>query len=160
MNTATYSATLPTVIRAGEPFTVRNVKPLRPASGSVLERVVEQAARKVRDIYVAGRRFVSNDPDQPEFFQDLCFETWMVSGELERSVEDDTELAIAAAIFERAGWHDTLRPTTLRAQVEMQIVAVETARRARRRVLADGSGRSGTGASGRCRTAGTPLPAF
>lgn len=119
------------VLRPTPAKAIRSVKPVQPEPGSFVERIVNHAARKVRDAYLAGRRAVNYDSDRPEYFFDACFDTWMTAAELSEAIPDDTELALAEAVFERAGWSDRLRPTTLRAQVEMQVIATEAARKAR-----------------------------
>lgn len=103
-----------------------------PAKDTIVDRFINKGARLVRDSYVAGKRVVNYDSCRPEYFFDACFDTWATYGELTESIDDDdAELSVIRAIFERAGFGDRLRPTTLRAQVEMQTVAIETARKAK-----------------------------
>lgn len=110
----------------------RCVKPAQFERGSLQDELVERAAAAVRRIYSAGQRRVSYDERRPEPFFDACFDTYSVVLEVEDAVEDDTTASIAVAIFERAGWaRDLLRPTTLEAQVRMQVEAVQAARQAK-----------------------------
>lgn len=110
----------------------RCVKPAQFERGSLQDELVERAAAAVRSIYSAGQRRVSYDEQRPEHFFDACVDTFSVALEVEEAIEDGTTASIAAAIFERAGWtRDMLRPTTLEAQVRMQVEAVQAARQAR-----------------------------
>jgi hypothetical protein len=54
----------------------------------------------------------------------------MTHAELDLCIHDDTELAITKAIFDEANLTSTdIEPTKLRTQVEMQIAAVDAAKR-------------------------------
>ena len=135
MNTTTRQviATFEEVLQprpAGAPM--RCVKPASYTPGSVQERLVSAAARTVRDIYLDGIRNVPFDAAQPDAFWSECAETYCSALEVEQIAADDHEASIALSVFERAGFYsDRLRPTTLRAQVEMQIAALDAARQAR-----------------------------
>ncbi len=110
---------------------VRAVKPAAVADGSLQAQLIERAAQTVRNIYVDGQRRVKYDEARPEVFFDACFETFQAALEVEDAAPDDLTASIAAAVFERAGWSSTLRPTTLEAQVRMQVAAMDAARQAR-----------------------------
>lgn len=126
------TATLADVLRASPAEPVRFIKPAKVDSGSVQATIIERAARQVRDIYLDGIRRVKYDEKQPEVFFDACFDTWSVFAEVEQAVQDDATAAIALAILERAGWNrDGLRPTTLEAQVRMQMTAIDAATQAK-----------------------------
>ncbi len=115
---------------AGAPM--RCVQPAQYTPGSPQERLVSAAARTVRDIYLDGIRNVPFDAAQPDAFWSECAETYCAALEVEQVAADDHEASIALSVFERAGFlSDRLRPTTLRAQVEMQIAALDAARQAR-----------------------------
>lgn len=106
----------------------RIVQPAKVQPGSMHERIVADAAEKIRHIYIKGQRRVAYDERNPEQFFDACFDTRMTVEEVEQCIEDERVARIALAIFHRAGITDNPRPTTLRAQVEMQIAVVEAAR--------------------------------
>lgn len=93
--------------------------------------IVEQAAHDVRTKYTRGVAAKSAEARYSgEAWHDACFDTVSTVFELDDCVADDTELSIAYAIFDKAGLLSTdLKPTSLRSQVEMQITAVEYARR-------------------------------
>lgn len=93
--------------------------------------IVEQAASDVRTKYTKGVAAKSAETRfSGESWHDACFDTVSTVFELDDCVADDTELSIAYAIFDKAGLLSTdLKPTSLRSQVEMQITAVEYARR-------------------------------
>jgi len=113
-------------------ITMRCVQPAEYAVGSPQDRLVRLAADKMRAIYVNGARSVRYDEQAPELFFDQCADTFQAAQEVEQCAADDQEASIALAVFERAGWfRDLLRPTTLRAQVEIQLLAIGTARQAR-----------------------------
>lgn len=105
----------------------RHIKPLPVEPGSDAEQLLTKAAGQIRFLMNVGRRSVPYEPSQPEVFFDACADTYSVRHDLEE-VLDEKSAAIAAAIFERAGWSENLRPTTLAAQVEMQKTVVETIR--------------------------------
>lgn len=112
--------------------TVRFVKPAQLERGSLQDELVGRAAATVRSIYSSNQRRVAYDEKRPEPFFDACFDTFSVALEVEEAIEDDTTASIAAAIFERAGWTgDLLRPTTLEAQVRMQLEAIDAACKAK-----------------------------
>jgi hypothetical protein len=126
-------ATLEEVLQP-RPFTgtLRCVQPAQYSPGSPQERLVSSAARTVRDIYLDGTRNLAYDAERSEAFWSECAETMQAALEVEQVAADDHEAAIALSVFERAGFFsDRLRPTTLRAQVEMQIAALDAARQAR-----------------------------
>lgn len=126
-------ATLEEVLQprpAGEP--VRCVKAAEYERGTPQERLVASAAKTVRSIYVDGSRRMGYDPEYSDIFWSECAETMRTVLEVEQVASDDHEASVAMAVFERAGFFsDRLRPTTLRAQVEMQIAALDAARQAR-----------------------------
>lgn len=134
-NTATRQAiaTIEEVLQprpAGAPL--RCVKPASYTPGSVQERLVSAAAQTVRNIYLDGIRNVPFDAERADVFWSECAETYCAALEVEQIAADDHEASIALSVFERAGFlSDRLRPTTLRAQVEMQIAALDAARQAR-----------------------------
>lgn len=109
---------------------LRCVQPLAADPGSVQEQLIGKAAEKVRSLYYASQRRVAYDEKSPESFFDACYDTYCAAAEVEQVAEDDTTASIALAVFKRAGWfHELLRPTTLAGQVQMQIEALEAARR-------------------------------
>lgn len=117
------------VLKPSNPAPLRIVKALEPAN-EFQETLIKKAARQVRDIYVEGQVRMGYDPREPERFFDACVDTWMAYSELSDALADEKELAVVNAVFEEAGFlRDRVFPTTLRAQVEMQITAVEFARK-------------------------------
>lgn len=107
---------------------LRTVPALSPAN-DFQEKLLKKAGRKVRDIYAAGQVRMGYDITRPERFADACVDTWMTYHELSEAIADDKELAVINAVFEAAGFNSSrVFPTTLRAQVEMQIAAVDFAK--------------------------------
>jgi hypothetical protein len=138
MNTNTHTAAARTALLAEvlqprqSDFSMRCVHPADYAVGSPQDRLVSRAAAQVRRIYVAGKRNVRYDEHAPELFFDECADTHRTAQEVEQCAADDQEAAIALAVFERAGWfRGLLQPTTLASQVEIQLLAMNTARQAR-----------------------------
>lgn len=110
---------------------VRQVRPIEVPEGTVAEQVIERAAKRLRAQMLAGRARVEFDSKDPSDYMTACADTWLVMTDLE-AVLSDEEAAVANAIFERAGWFNTdLKPTTRRAQVEMQVAVRNAARSAR-----------------------------
>lgn len=129
MNSITNTALLAEVLRAHPPMTMRIVKPAQLPSGSLADRIIETAAAQVRSIYARGKRSATST----ENWFDACADTFFAYHELTDAVADDRLLSLANAIFERAGFiRENLHPTTLRAQVDMQVAALEAARNAER----------------------------
>lgn len=123
---------LTNVIKPRPAPAVRFVQSARFERESLQEQLVERAAKQVRQIYLQGIRRMKYDEKQPEPYFEACADTFITALEVERVMPDDTTAAIASAIFERAGWgQGNLRPTTLEAQVQMQMVAIEAAEQAR-----------------------------
>jgi hypothetical protein len=121
--------TLAQVLRPRPSIGYRNVKPLKPTT-DYQASVLKKEAAKVRDIYRSGIERVFYDRDRPEHFWDRRVDTWMTHAELDLCIHDDTELAITKAIFDEANLTSTdIEPTKLRTQVEMQIAAVDAAKR-------------------------------
>lgn len=113
---------------ATAPVDYRHIKPAAIPEEGPAARLVQQAAERVRWLYNVGRRAVPYDDKRPEVFFDACADTYTVRLEVQE-VLPDTEAAIAAAVFERAGFTSDLRPTTLPAQVEMQNTVIDAVRR-------------------------------
>lgn len=112
---------------ASEAPPVRTPAPLVVSPGSEAQRVIERAAAAVRSIYNSGIARVSSGGF--EAYADACAETWSALHEVTSSVDfDDKTCDIANAVFKRAFGDGMFKPTTLRAQVEMQMAAVEAAR--------------------------------
>jgi hypothetical protein len=102
---------------------------LQVAPGSPQAALLDKVAAKLRSIYNAGRLRISYDEKEPERFFDAAWGTLEAWLELEQVVEDPATLAFADAVWERAGllggW---INPTTLRAQVEMQLAVLDAAK--------------------------------
>lgn len=95
-------------------------------------KLVEAAARQVRDIYLDGIRRVAFDEKRPEAFFSECAETAIAAIEVENTAADEFEANIASTIFQRAGFYSqVLKPTTLRAQVEIQIAVIDAVNKIR-----------------------------
>lgn len=126
-------ATLEQVLQPRPPVLgIRCVQPANYEPGSAQERFVSSAAQTVRSLYLDGARNLGYDPERPDIFWSECADTFCTVLEVEQAAADDHEASVALAVFERAGFFsDRLRPTTLRAQVEMQIAALDAARQAR-----------------------------
>jgi hypothetical protein len=130
MNTnTTTNQLLAEVLRPTPAATLRHVKPAVFKPNTPEAGFIEKAAARVRDVYLAGARAAAAQFGR--FDPDACFDTWMTVAELDQAIADEKTAAIAKAVFQRAGFDDRLQPTTLRAQVEMQLIAVETAQHAR-----------------------------
>lgn len=123
--------TLKEVLKPRPAVAVRNIKPADIKPGTLQAKLVEEAAAKVKGLYYAGKRKVGYDPERPEPFFDACVDTYTTIVDVEQTVPDERVASIALAVFEKAFFGERLLPTTLKAQVEMQIEAVETARRLR-----------------------------
>lgn len=123
----TSTALLADVLRAQPPIAMRLVKPARLPAGSLADRIIESAADQVRSLYVCGKRPAAST----ETWADACFDTYFAYHELTEAIPDDRLLSLANAVFERARLtSENLHPTTLRAQVDMQVAAVAAARNA------------------------------
>lgn len=129
MNNITNTALLADVLRAQPPIAMRLVKPARLPSDSLADRIIETAAAQVRSIYARGKRSAA----ATENFFDACADTYRAFDELTDAIPDDRLLGLVNSVFERAGFiRENLHPTTLRAQVDMQVAAVAAARNAQR----------------------------
>jgi len=108
------------------------VKAWEPPSGPESELVAEAAAQ-VRAIYTRGTARIESGT--PECFADACADTWLALSEVTDGGNFDVKISsIALAVIERAFVGvPLLKPTTLRAQVEMQMKTVEAARAIRRK---------------------------
>jgi hypothetical protein len=125
----THTQLLAEVLRAQPPVNMRLVKPARLPVGSVADRIIDTAAAQVRTLYVHGKRAAAST----EAWFDACFDTYFAYHELSDAIPDDRLLSLANAVFDRAGiMRENVHPTTLRAQVDMQITALEAARNAER----------------------------
>lgn len=123
------TALLAEVLRAQPPAQLRLVKPARLPVGSLADRIIDTAAAQVRGLYVRGKRAAAST----ELWTDACFDTYFAYHELSDAIPDDRLLSLANAIFDRAGIiRENLHSTTLRAQVDMQVAAVEAARNAQK----------------------------
>lgn len=105
---------------------IHHVSPLAIQGGTPQAAVVARAAAQVQALYADGVRSTSGK--NREAFYDECADTCMTAFDTQ-SVLDDATSAIVAAIFKAAGWFSgTLKPITLRAQVEIQMYVIEAAR--------------------------------
>lgn len=123
------SASLQEVLQAHPPRSpARFIEPAAYAAGSVRAKVVDKAADELRAIYAAS-------PARGEHacYQSACAENYIASLEIQAAAADDREAAIARAIFLRAIPADAgkQRPTTTRGLAEMQMLAIDVARRVR-----------------------------
>lgn len=111
---------------------VRRVAPQPIEKGSFQEQLIEQAATALRTIRIEGRTRVPYDPDNPEPFWEACAETAKTALDVEATLEDPQDAAIAAAIFKGAGFFDGgIKLLTVRAQVEAQMFVIERTRQVR-----------------------------
>lgn len=121
-------ATLIEVLRPQPLETIALAKPAAVPAGSLADRVIEAGAATLRSIYLAGKRRT----DSVENFWDACADTDRALHELVDALPDEHTRSLTCTLIERAGFtRSNLHPTTLRAQVEMQFVAVDVARNAR-----------------------------
>jgi hypothetical protein len=123
------SASLRDVLQAHPPCSyARYVEPAEYAAGSVQAQVVDKAADQLRAIYTANPA-----RGQHACYQSACAENYLASLEIAAVVTDDREAAIARAIFLRAIPADAgkQRPTAVAALAQMQMLAIDAARRVR-----------------------------
>lgn len=126
--------TLENVLRASAPQRIARPERanLQIAPNSPKQALIDKIATRVRALYVAGQRRVAYDEKRPEVFFDACFETYCTWQELDTATDDPVVLAIADAVFERVGFASSnVRPTTLEAQVRMQIEVIQAAKAAK-----------------------------
>jgi hypothetical protein len=108
---------------------LRKIEPRPVVAGSYQEDLIEKAASTLRRLRIAGKARVPYDPDHPEPFWEACADTAKAALEVENSIADPDEAAIASAIFKAAGFYDGgIKLLTLRAQVEVQMFVMENAR--------------------------------
>lgn len=107
----------------------RQIKPAQVPEDSTAAKVIEKAAKKVRELYLGGKRGQNYDPENPEAFFDACADTYIARIET-IEVLPDVEASVAEAIWLRAGFNENLAPTTKLAQVKMQIAVIDAAKHA------------------------------
>ena len=107
-----------------------NVTPARFDPATARAQLIEELGQKIRRMRNEGRVVVGYDPDCPEPFFDACAEPTIVAYEVEEFFRDSPkEAALAKAIFKAGGFHEFgLRPASVRALVEIQILVIETIR--------------------------------
>jgi hypothetical protein len=131
MQTITPKASLAEVIRPRGPFVEGGplVYPAEYEPGSLQAELVDKAASQLRDIYSAGTARIPYNDNDPGPFMAACASTYEAALEV-TEVLPPAQGSIALALFKRL-WTDTfsVKPTTPRAQVEMQMAAIEAARR-------------------------------
>lgn len=108
----------------------RKIKPIKLTDPAARE-MLDEAGAKVRRAYANGVTEAARGPRiAGAAWHDALAENWMTVYELGNCVADDAELSLCRSIFERAGIFGAgERPTSLRAQVEMQTIAVVYASR-------------------------------
>lgn len=97
--------------------------------GSLQAELVDKAAYELREIYTAGQCSVGFTENDPGPFMTACAYTYESALEVTEALPPSLA-AIALALFKRL-WSDAtaVRPTTARAQVEMQMAAITSAKR-------------------------------
>lgn len=129
--TAAYNALMREVLQPREAAqAVPMVQPVAVKPGSIPASFVTLAADKIRKLYNKGL-YQPRHAGYHEYYAEACAETGLALFEAETVTDDKLTLGLIETIFRKAGFYSqTLRPTTLEAQVMIQMTAIEAARNA------------------------------
>lgn len=96
---------------------------------SIQDHVIEKAAAAVKAIRNGGRAVAGYDPENPDPFWDACADTTRTALEVEDSLADEVEAAIASEIFRAAEFYSgRITVLTDAAKVQIQILVMSIVR--------------------------------